>query len=41
MELTDSKSELNLFFEPFEQEERSPESKKSAIKIVRSSQRSS
>jgi len=41
MELTDSKTELNLFFEPLEQEDRSPEREKSGIKIVRSSQRSS
>jgi hypothetical protein len=37
MELTDTKIELNLFFEPFEQEDRSPERENSVIKIVRSS----
>ena len=40
MELTDSRTELNLFFEPYEREERL-EQERSTIKIVRSSQQGS
>jgi len=39
MELTDSRNELNLFFEPYEREE--VEKDRSTIKIVRSSQQGS